>query len=211
MKVRTLVLCDDAWHPAEVVQRGLNALSDPRFSFEFVAHGSRWAPEAMRKFPLVIVAKANHQCATNQSPWLTPETQTDFRYYTQQGGGLLLIHGGCGYKDSPVMRGVTGGAFMSHPDQCAVTFELKPGHPLTNGVEAFTVKDEHYQMVLDAADADVFLYTRSAHGAQPAGWTRNEGGGRVCALTPGHYLEVWLLPSFQNLLRNALLWTAKLN
>jgi type 1 glutamine amidotransferase len=46
---------------------------------------------------------------------------------------------------------------------------------------------------------------------QPAGWTRAEGAGRVCVLTPGHNLEVWLHPEFQKLLLNACRWTAKLN
>jgi type 1 glutamine amidotransferase len=52
----------------------------------------------------------------------------------------------------------------------------------------------------------VFLTTRSSHGLQPAGWTRCEGRGRVCALTPGHFAEVWLHPGFQRLLVNAVHW-----
>lgn len=211
MKLRTLVLCDDAWHPAEVVQRGLNALADSRFDFEFVSHGSQWSPLLMEKFSLVIVAKANHISASDQRPWLTQETQSAFRDFVRIGGGLLLIHGGTCYQDLPELRGVTGGAFHRHPDQCPVTIEPKAGHPLTAGVKSFTERDEHYIMALDTTDTDVFLHSRSEHGEQPAGWTRTESSGRVCVLTPGHNLEVWQHPSFQKLLLNALGWTAKLN
>jgi type 1 glutamine amidotransferase len=109
------------------------------------------------------------------------------------------------------MRGVTGGAFLHHPAQCAVTVEPKPRHALTVGVDAFTEADEHYQMVLDDPHADVFLRSRSRHGEQPAGWTRIEGDGRVCVLTPGHNPEVWRNTNFQTLLRNGLRWLAKLN
>ena len=58
--------------------------------------------------------------------------------------------------------------------------------------------------------ADVFLTTVSEHGSQPGGWTRLEGKGRVCALTPSHNLEGWQHPSFQTLLLNALHWCGKI-
>lgn len=209
--MKVMVLCDDQWHPAETVRRGFGALADARFEFDFVADGSRWTPAGMKKFPLAVVAKANHVSAGNQNPWLTAETEPAFRQFVRTGGGLVLVHGGCCYKDSPVMRGVTGGAFVSHPAQCSVTIEPKAGHPLAAGVNPLTETDEHYFMALDAPDAEVFLQSRSAHGVQPAGWTRAEGEGRVCVLTPGHNPEVWRNPDFQKLLLNALRWTAKLN
>jgi type 1 glutamine amidotransferase len=165
----------------------------------------------MNEFSLVVVAKANQRCAADRRPWLTPETQSIFREFVRRGGGLLIVHGGACYKDLPEMRGVAGGAFLRHPEQCAVTIEPQAGSPLTADVRPFTVFDEHYEMALDAPDAEVFLRSRSEHGVQPAGWTRTEGDGRVCVLTPGHNLEVWLHPGFQAILRHALKWCAKLN
>ena len=185
--------------------------ANSRFAFEFVTHGSKWSPAMMKEFPLVVVAKANHLCAAEQTPWLTADSQSAFPDFVRQGGGLFVVHGGACYGDLPEMRAVTGGAFLRHPDQCPVTLEPKSRHPLTEGVTPFTLKDEHYMMSLDATDADLFLHTRSEHGVQPAGWTRNEGSGRVCVLTPGHNLEVWLHPSYQALLHNALHWAAKMN
>ena len=52
----------------------------------------------------------------------------------------------------------------------------------------------------------LFLHTTSEHGRQPAGWTRTEGKGRVCVLTPGHNLAIWHHPSYQAILRNSLKW-----
>jgi type 1 glutamine amidotransferase len=72
----------------------------------------------------------------------------------------------------------------------------------------FTIHDEHYEMIMDDRAVDVFLHTRSAHGVQPAGWTRREGAGKVCVLTPGHFPEVWLHDGMQQLLTNALRWAA---
>ena len=200
---RTLVLCEDAWHPAEIIRQGLLALAEPRFAFEFMTHGSGWSPAIMQCFPLVVVAKANHVCAKDENPWLTAETQFAIRNFVRQGGGVLFVHAGTCYKGLPEMRGVTGGAFLNHPGQCPVTVEAKTGHPLTAGVHSFTEKDEHYFMALDVTDADVFLHSRSEHGIQPAGWTRTEGVGRVCAATPRTLtLACGCIPEFQNLLRN---------
>ena len=205
-------MCDDAWHPAEVLQRGFGLLADSTFAFEFVKHGANWSPAVMNEFPLVVVGKANHLCSTDQRPWLAGGSQSAFPQFVQGGGGLVLVHAGTCYKELSEMRAVIGGAFLQHPDQCPVTVEPKAGHPLTADVSKFTVSDEHYFMALDDPQADVFLHSRSEHGVQPAGWTRTAtGGGRVCALTPGHNLEVWLHPEFQKLLLNALRWTAKLH
>jgi type 1 glutamine amidotransferase len=99
-----------------------------------------------------------------------------------------------------------GGVFVKHPPQCPVTVEPQVGHPLTAGSAPFTLVDEHYFMELDDPQADIFLTTTSEHGPQPGGWRRTEGEGRVCVLTPGHNLEIWLHPSFQALLRNGLSW-----
>lgn len=204
-------MCDDVWHPAEMVQRGLGALADAGLAFEFVTHGEKWSPVLMNEFSVVVVAKGNHLCAADQRPWLTTGTQSAFPEFARRGGGLFFIHGGACYQDLPEMRSVAGGAFMRHPDQCPVMVAPKTNHPLTAGVNSFTAKDEHYFMVLAAADADIFLHSQSEHGLQPAGWTRTEGLGRVCVLTPGHNLEVWLHPDFQKLLHNGLTWLAKLN
>jgi type 1 glutamine amidotransferase len=103
-----------------------------------------------------------------------------------------------------------GGAFASHPEQCQIIVTAKAGNPLHADTTPFAIFDEHYMMDLDDKKANVFLTTSSEHGTQPAGWTRHEGTGRVCVLTPGHNLEVWLNPAYQDLIQRALAWCATL-
>lgn len=211
MKRRVLVLCDDIWHPAATARCGLEALSDD-YSFEFAEDGVAWSAGHMNAFPLTVLAKANIASSRNEKPWLTAEKATAFSEYVRRGNGLVAIHSGTSrYENLPAMHALLGGAFVRHPDPCAVTLEPVKLHPVANDVESFTVRDEHYVMSPLATDADVFLQSRSAHGVQPAGWTRTEGEGRVCVLTPGHEVEVWLNPVFQKLLLNALRWAAKMN
>ena len=205
--MRTLVICDDYYHPARVARAGLAPLEDRGFTFDWIEHAGEWSAERMRAYPAVIFAKMNHVSAADQQPWVTEEVQDVFVDYVQQGNGLLVIHSGsAGYENMPALRGLMGGVFTQHPPQCPVTVEPRAGHHLVSGSASFTVKDEHYFMELDDREADVFLTTVSEHGTQPGGWTRTAGAGRVCMLTPGHNVEVWLHPSYQAVVENSLRW-----
>ncbi|HOT91319.1 MAG TPA: SDR family NAD(P)-dependent oxidoreductase [Anaerolineae bacterium] len=207
--MRVLVLSDDRWHPAAVARKGLAPLAEQGFTFDWIENAAEWSAERMAEYPVVLFVKSNNVSASDESPWMTEEVEAAFVDYVRRGNGLLVVHSGsAGYAETPLFRALLGGVFLSHPAQCPVTVEPQFGHPLTVGSAPFTVTDEHYMMALDDADADVFMITVSQHGAQPGGWTRPEGAGRVCVLTPGHNVEVWLQPSFQTLLGNALRWCA---
>lgn len=207
--MRALVLCDDTWHPAESIRRGLDALGGD-FQFEYLEDGAAWPAKPMADFPLTILAKANIASSKSAQPWLTRENQSWFSDYVRRGCGLAVLHSGTSRYDAlPAMNALIGGAFVRHPDPCAVTLIPAPCHPVTTGVAPFTARDEQYFMTLNDPRAQVFLRSHSLHGEQPAGWTRTEGAGRVCVLTPGHHAEVWRHAEFQKLLRNALRWAAK--
>ncbi len=205
--MRVLVLCDDYWHPASTVKGGLDPLAADGFEFEYIDNMDNWSPEIMEKYPVVILSKSCDTSSANRDKWTSDEAQKAFDSYVSGGKALLSIHSGtAGYKDAAVLRSILGGIFTHHPEQCPVKVEKKGEHPITNGFTPFTLKDEHYHMELDDPDAQVFLTAESEHGLQPGGWTRTYGKGRVCILTPGHNLEVWLAPGFQTLLRNSLNW-----
>ncbi|MBN1878449.1 MAG: ThuA domain-containing protein [Anaerolineae bacterium] len=205
--MQVLVLCDDRWHPAPTPRQGLAPLETEGVALDWIEDAREWNVERMAAYPVVILTKSNNFSAADQTPWVTPEVESALVDYVHQGGGLLVIHSGAaGYAETPGLRALMGGVFTSHPSQCPVTVTPVAGHLLTQGVSPFTLQDEHYFMAQDDVEADVFLTTTSEHGTQPGGWTRVEGKGRVCMLTPGHNVDVWLHPSFQALLRNALRW-----
>jgi len=208
--MQTLVLCDDYWHPARVPGEGLSALKDQGFAFDWIEDARDWSADRMAAYPLVILTKSNHISSVDQSGWMTDEVQSAFADYVRKGNGLLAIHSGtAGYQEMSILRSLLGGVFTHHPEQCAVRMEPQTSHPLTTGIPPFTLKDEHYFIAMVDPRADVFMTTHSEHGEQPAGWRRMEGAGRVAVLTPGHNLEVWLHPSYQALLLNALRWCGK--
>jgi uncharacterized protein len=207
-----LVLCGDVWHPSEVAHEGLSALAGRGFTFDWIEDARAWTPEAMNTYPLVILTKSDNVSVSDKTNWMIDIVQAAFLAYVQQGGSLLAIHSGTAeYEQKPVIRGLLGGVFLHHPEQCPVTVTPVVDHPLCRGAGPFTLMDEHYFMALDDSQADVFLTTRSINGEQPGGWRREVGMGRVAVLTPGHNLEVWLHPFYQALLANSLRWCARLS
>ena len=210
--MQILVFCDDIWHPAQIVQKGLAGLAQYGFDFEWLANAKDFSTDQLAAYPAVILSKANNISPEDESPWMTETVQGAFLDYVQKGNGLLVLHSGtAGYENATTLRALMGGVFREHPAQCPVTAEPSNSHPLTDGCEAFTLVDEHYLMDLDDEGVDIFLHTRSEHGTQPGGWRRQEGDGRVCVLTPGLNLEVWQHPSYQKLLLNALRWCGGTN
>ncbi len=208
--MKVLVICDDRWHPAETARAGLAPLAHAGYEFDFLEDATDWSAEDMADYPVVLFTKSNNVTATNVDHWMTDEVEQAFVDYVEAGGGLLVVHSGTAeYRDTQTLRPLMGGVFTHHPQQCPVTVEPLADHPLTVGSESFTLVDEHYFMEMADVEVDHFLTTTSEHGEQPAGWTRQVGNGRVCVLTPGHNVEVWLDPPYQTLLQNGLLWCAQ--
>lgn len=210
--MHVLVLCDDYWHPGSVAREGLGAMPGGEFTFDFIEDAGEWSAQRMAEYPLVMLVKSNNVTAANQDPWMTISVEMAFADYVRRGGGLLAVHSGtAGYEKTSLLRALLGGVFHHHPEQCPVTVSPRAGHPITAGVAPFTQKDEHYHMSMAHAQEQIILDTISEHGSEPGGWTRTEGKGRVCVLTPGHNVEVWKEPNFQTLLGNALRWCGGLS
>ena len=103
-----------------------------------------------------------------------------------------------------------GNEFIRHPAQCDVTVKPTGKHPITEGIEPFTVRDEHYMINVFAPDVEVILESTSDSeaGTQIAGYTRTFGKGRLCCLTPGHNLSVFENEQYLKLIKQAILWCA---
>jgi len=208
---KVLVFCGDRYHPASTVRAGLAPLvTSAGLHFHWIEDASDWDPQSLTGYSAVLLAKSNDQSSARHLPWMTEAVQSVLVSFIRSGNGLVAVHSGmASYSEIRQIRALTGGAFLNHPPQCEVGFEPKPGHPLTVGVAQFSAVDEQYEMALDDPTAEVFLHSRSIHGIQPAGWTRQEGAGRVCVLAPGHNAGVWLQASMQTLLSNVLCWAAQ--
>jgi hypothetical protein len=57
--MRTLVLCDDYYHPARVARAGLQPLEEHGWEFDWIEHASGWSVKRMSDFPVVLLTKMN--------------------------------------------------------------------------------------------------------------------------------------------------------
>jgi len=130
--------------------------------------------------------------------------------WVRGGGGLLAAHAATvAGQSSPVIRTLIGGVFVTHPPAFAFTvYPLYREHPITAGIEAFTVRDELYVQAYDAT-VEVHAITIDRGVAYPMVWSRSEGRGRVAHIALGHGPEVWNLPPYQRLMRQAADWLSE--
>lgn len=142
----------------------------------------------------------------------TPETLSGdqvrgLTHWVQSGGALLAMHGATvSGTNNPDMRTLLGGVFITHPPQFSfMVYPLHRRHPITEGVEAFAVKDEFYIEDYDES-IDVHMVANDRGEAYPMVWTRNEGQGRVAHIAMGHGPAVWRLPPYQQLILQAVTW-----
>lgn len=218
---KVLVICDDIWHPADVIRRGLEDF-DEDISFDFVITAKDiLTPEMLAQYPVIFNCKANYVNAANSNPWfeegVTEVGPAQFEEYIRKGGVFAAIHSGTCYsikegteqdektkEPNDAMVALTGCSFDGHPPRCEVTAHVAlPDHPVMKGVQDFTERDEHYQMIIHIAGVVPLLLTTSATGQpQIAAYERRIGEGRLIVLTPGHTLAVWKNPEFRKILRN---------
>lgn len=214
--LNVLVLCDDYWHPGEVVQMGLLPLEEKGYHFTFVKDAKDiLSVDMLQRYPVVMNCKNNNINNGNANPWfeegVTEVGPAELRAYVEAGGGFLSVHSGNAFMegDNREYMDLIGGRFITHPPRCNVDVHITGKHFITEGVCDFSLRDEHYQMEVWASDiTELFRVSSASGGDQIGGYTRNLGKGRLCVLTPGHILDVWRKPEFVRLLTNALEWAA---
>ncbi len=209
--IDVLVLCDDHWHPAEVIELGIAPLSSKYHLTIIKAAKDILTPERIAKYPIIINCKMNVINAANTNPWfdenVTEVGPKELEEYVRNGGGFLSVHAGNTSKAEEPYTEFVGNYFIGHPPRCTVEVKMTADHSITNGVKDFEIRDEHYNIAVVAEDAEIFCKTCSATGGeQVGGYTRSIGKGRLCVLTPGHNLDVWYNENFQKLLTNAIEW-----
>lgn len=160
---------------------------------------------ATEEIDLVLMYTCFSADAADKTPNVT-QTEALFDW-VQAGGGLLAVHGATVIpEDNGTLRGLVGGAFISHPPQFA--FSVTPmaqTHPIIRDVAAFTVEDELY-LHRYRKDVRVQMIAVDRGVAHPLVWTREEGRGRVAYVAPGHGPAVWEHPGYRQLLRQAAAW-----
>lgn len=140
-----------------------------------------------------------------------------------QGTGLAGLHGGLGdsFRMETDYQFMVGGQWVAHPGNDGITYKVNisdADHPLTEGMEDFTVISEQYYMHVDPA-VKVHATTRfpiaegsyKANGEvdMPVVWSKKWGEGNVYYCSLGHVAEIVRMPEVISLMRKGFNWATR--
>lgn len=164
----------------------------------------------------------------NTGDVLTPQQQSDFRHWLENGGKWLGLHGAGGdhFRWTWFVDEVVGARFSAHTlsphfARAQLVFEQRD-HPILAGLpDSLWLRDELYSFsdaprarvsVLATLDESSYLEhqrwiaDRLRMGDHPVIWWRRVGAGTAVYCALGHRAEIYALPAYRQLLDNALLW-----
>ncbi len=216
-QVRALVLIADRYHEPEHIEVGLRKVFQetgvvPHFTFDTRALSAA----NLSHVQLLVILKDGMlwpdgvERGKKYKIWMTPEQEEAVVDFVERGGSFLNLHNSMGLypKDGPYLN-LVGGRYIGHgPLERFRVIVTDPEHPISQGVEDFSVADEQHTPPFDEAKVRVFLRSRSDDGKREAaaGWAYEPGKGRLVHLAPGHTREAMEHPMFQRLMRNAVNW-----
>src|SRR5262249_6882409 len=149
-----------------------------------------------------------------------------FRSLFDHGIGLVVLHHALvAYQDWPEYERIVGGKYLTSEetssDKVVPSSNYHEGlevpiviaatnHPITAGIQDFTIHDEIYTGVRVQPDVTpVLITTHQLNLDRPMGWYRQQGKSRVVYLQLGHGPEVYANPNFRSLLANSIRWVAR--
>ena len=209
---RILILLGGLWHDFDDFASAMQSFLEPHgFQVEATYNLDSLSHLDENRYDVVLsyTCLSPHREAYNDT---SPEGLTNAQIaglsnWIHNGGALLALHAATVIGESdPALGELIGGVFVSHPPP--FTFTVYPvfgEHPITAGIEAFTVHDEFY-LETHMPDVDVHMVAFDRGVAYPMAWSKTVGRGRVAHIAPGHSLEVWDLAPYQQLVLQAIEW-----
>ena len=203
-KIKTLLFCGGEIHD----HKGVGDVVEP----------------ILRGMKELDVTRVDNDLSVLEAPGLDPYSLIVF-YYTigeisdaQKNGLLNWVAAGNGYvgihsaadsfRGCPEYRAMVGGWFVTHPHYREYQVSIvDPEHPITQGLDEFTVTDEQYITDYDPR-VNILASALWKGDKMPVAWTKPWGEGRVFYLALGHDPAACQHEQFAVLLQRGCLWAA---
>ena len=159
-----------------------------------------------------------------------PKTITDsqkakFHSLFAKGTGVVVLHHAlCGYQQWAEFENLIGGRYpepsaaksgvvtdqvgYQHDVQVPVEI-LAKWHPVTSGLENFTIHDEIYWGFRVATNAQPLITTSHPKSGKPLAWAKHEGKSRLVYLQLGHGPEAFANENYRKLVAQSISFVAK--
>jgi type 1 glutamine amidotransferase len=118
---------------------------------------------------------------------------------------------GDAFRNEVEYQFMVGGQWVAHPGDDGVGYEVRISdrhHPITAGVEDFSVVSEQYYMHIDPA-IHVLATTQFGDLVMPVAWTTQYGSGKIFYSSLGHSPDIVQLPGALALMTQGMIWAAR--
>ena len=142
----------------------------------------------------------------------------------EKGKGMVFLHHAfISYQDWPEFEQVTGGKYYLQATEKDgqeipastykhdVDFDITIAdteHPVTKGLQDFTIHDEVYGGYTVLPDGHTLLTTNHPESSEILAWTRTYGNSKIVVIQPGHDNHGYSNPNYQRLVKQAVEWAA---
>lgn len=154
---------------------------------------------------------------------ITPDQSKCVTAAVAKGVGLAGCHGGMcdAFRADTEWQFMTGGQWVAHPGNDSVSYDIHfvHPHPLTEGLEDFSVTSEQYYLHVDPGVTVLATTNFPAPGVDgphtnnpcrmPQIWTKQYGEGRVFYSALGHNRAVINTGAARETLRRGCLWATR--
>lgn len=200
----------DPWHPfAETTDHLLPLLREEGFA-PTVASDVDLALAAELPAPDLLIA--NVGLPRDGGPVPAAAAQQGLRRLLRSGTPLLATHvSSTSFTDSPEWEEALGGRWIRgvsmHPEQDETQVHVI-AHPITDGIEDFTINDERYSNLRVADEVQTLLTHDHESTTHPLVWTRDATAhyGRAAYDALGHDTRSFESPEHRELLRRLIRW-----
>jgi len=135
----------------------------------------------------------------------------------------VLHHALVSYQHWPEFEKIIGGRYpeadgksgkvteevgYKHDEEIPVVVVAKD-HPVTAGLQDYTIHDEIYWGYRVGSDVTPLLTTTHPKSGKPIAWYRTQGNSRIVYIQSGHDHKAWENPNYQRLVAQAIQWVRK--
>jgi len=158
----------------------------------------------------------------NMSRRISEKRQQNLLQLLDQGVGLVVLHHAiAAFSDWKEYRKIIGARYwledmeedgIAHSasqwkEGVDMQFHVEdPGHPVTRGIEDFTLHDETYKGYDLEPDNHLLLSCSTEGSQQEVAWTRQYLNARICYIQSGHGAESYASPVYRKLVAQAIAW-----
>lgn len=193
---------------------------NPDITYRAVEHPNAqalWKAEAAKAYDVLVLYDMHQE--------ITEEAKADFVARLKEGKGLVVLHhaiadyqqwpeyariiGARYYLEKTVVDGVEKARSAYKHGMHFNIHVADPQHPVTQGIKDYSIHDETYNLFDVAKDCHVLLTTDEPESNKVIGWAKTYGAARVVYLQSGHDHFAYENPKYQQILRQAIRWTAQ--